>query len=142
MSDLIVHCPTKELWDRVQERAFEPKHRWGYPATPNDCINVTERLHGGPMFYLETGRKIVPAEEYLAGTEPQTKIQKENDMNATVRKVFKKDPLELAEKINEEFGHEFGRDTFFSELFLWDNKAKFIAELERREEERKMKVCK
>lgn len=64
--------------------------------------------------------------------------QMEEKMNNTIQKVFGSDNnYDLVTALDNEFGHEFSGNTFADEIFLTDNKDRYLKELKDREEVRK-----
>lgn len=80
-----VHCPTQELWDRVQKKAINKGYAWSIGGTPTVgytanwkylalCSNG--KLLRGDRFNMEEveGYKIISAEEYLGESGTITKV--------------------------------------------------------------------
>ncbi len=81
MKDLIVHCPTKELWDKVQEKMVKEGLRWADGGTNYDEWNMSQeascicslkkdeyKMMREDRSYFERklpSIKILSAEEYL-----------------------------------------------------------------------------
>ena len=127
-----IHCPTKELWDKVnKDTKSNLTVEWKY----GHCINPNMQCWERRSYYEDNNYTIIEAENYLkwGSAKPKTK---ENKMNETIRKVFKDDTLELAEKMDEHFGCDFN-GTFTDELIIRYFKEKYVAEINRLEEEAK-----
>ena len=146
MEIIVVHCPTQEIWNAVQKRTVENGTIWCHGKRENDewaqnneesCIIIGSSMsYCSKKWAKDNGYAITSAEDYLNGYKYKPLKTKENKMNETIRKVFKGDTLELAEKMEENFGCEVTED-FTGELILATFRSKYIEEIVRREEEAK-----
>ena len=146
MEKIAVHCPTNELFDRVKEKSGAKLIGKWYDS--NAHIRITNNGSSDFGFchtlnwYQGKGYNIITAKKYLGSKVVKSKPKtKESKMNETIRKVFKDDTLELAEKMEENFSDEITMD-FTGELLLTEYKQKYIDEIKRREEEAKKEEAK
>ena len=119
-----------KVGDRVEyiERGTSLKYGETYTVSGNHNSEdgITLEGHGKDWWFSSRFKK---------ANDTKT-LKEENVMNAAISKIFKKDPLELAELVEKHFGGEVTQD-FTGELVLEANKPKYIAEAEKREKEEK-----
>ena len=106
-------------------------------------IDDTRGSCGGIELHFEElpGKNWYKAERFTLNNNTNSNQTGVNIMNNTIRKVFSKDSLEVAEKVQAHFGHEID-DNFTGELNLENNKQKYLDEIDRREKEQEAKAYK
>lgn len=157
---VIVHCPTQELWDRVQKRMYLVWSRWKYNPLYPCCAVNGEGHRESKESYEKKGYKIISAVEYLGEeriegfksypvplpTEEVSKLYLNNltntteeDMNDVIAEVYKDKKYEEVVMVNKYFGDNAGNqvaDNHFGKILLEAHKKEVFAKaVELKEEE-------
>ena len=153
MYKIAICCDKEEQWDKIKTKMLEnsiifreESQKWHVNKEKTGICEVGcmgTPGWGSVGFFEGEGYAIISAKEYLSVKNKIIKPKtKENKMNETIRKVFKGDTLELAEKMDDNFGNDTLLEGFSGEVILTEHKQKYIEEIVRREEEAKKEEAK